>query len=185
MRSNTLLITATVLGLFVVSIVAGYIGGEKYFQPRPRPAPVVRATPLPGDLAPPTMPPGAPGAVTPRPAPQGPAPATPTPSPVPGPAAAESPGLSPVPRVTEPSPAVPRAEPAPTERLFIVQVGAFASRENADALAARLRADGFSPYVVRDGSLLKVRVGAFRDRTLADVLVERLRAKGYPVAVIH
>lgn len=200
MRSNTLLIIVVVVVLFVVSIIAGYVLGEKYLKQGAGPAPAVPGSPAgrqtptaprPGDVAPPTVPPGASGLVTPRLAPR--SPATPAPMTVPAPAAMESPGPAatpgqappPAPQTPASLPAGPSAEPAPDGGLFIVQVGAFASRENADGLVDRLRADGFSPYVVRDGNLLKVRVGAFRDRALADALVARLRAKGYSVAVVR
>jgi cell division septation protein DedD len=184
-RFNTVLAAGIVSTLFVVSIVAGYIWGEKYFKPGGRPAPVAPATPRTGDLTPPTVPPAPSDLATPRLAPPGPATPAPTLPPVPGPGAVESPGPAPVPRITEPSPPAPRAEPTLAGRLFIVQVGAFASRENADALVARLRADGFNPYLVKDRTLLKVRVGAFQDRARADELAQRLRARGYPVSVIH
>jgi DedD protein len=184
-RSNTVLIAGVVLGLFVVSIVAGYIAGEKYFKPQPQLAPVAPVTPRSRDQAPPTMPPEPSGLATPRLAPPGPAAPAPTPPPTPGPAAVESPGPASVPTVSGPSPTARRAEPAPAGQLFVVQVGAFATRNNAEALVVRLRTDGFTPYVVIDGQLFKVRVGAFRDRALADALVVRLRAKGYPVTVIR
>lgn len=68
----------------------------------------------------------------------------------------------------EPAPAEPVAEPeVETGGLtgWVVQVGSF-SRKNADSLDARLRAAGYSSYVVddpvvaRDGSLLyRVRIG--------------------------
>ncbi|MBI3998421.1 MAG: SPOR domain-containing protein, partial [Armatimonadetes bacterium] len=47
------------------------------------------------------------------------------------------------------------------------------------------RADGFSPYLVREGGLFKVRVGAFRDRERAEELAERLRARGYQVVIVR
>jgi N-acetylmuramoyl-L-alanine amidase len=75
---------------------------------------------------------------------------------------------------------------APTgETLYRVQVGAFSSRENADARVAALSADGFSGYVVHEGRLFKVRVGAFRDRARAEELAQRLRAKGYDVIIVR
>lgn len=86
-----------------------------------------------------------------------------------------------------PSPARPAAgvEATPAAALYRVQVGAFASRANAEARVEALRASGFSPYIVQESGLFKVRVGAFRDRTLAEQLAERLRAAGYDVAIIR
>jgi N-acetylmuramoyl-L-alanine amidase len=69
--------------------------------------------------------------------------------------------------------------------VYRVQVGAFANRDNASELVARLLADGFAPYMVRERELYKVRVGAFRDRSRAEELSERLRAKGYPVVIVR
>jgi N-acetylmuramoyl-L-alanine amidase len=69
--------------------------------------------------------------------------------------------------------------------LFRVQVGAFANRDNASALISRLRADGFTPYLVQEGRLHKVRVGAFRERPRANELVARLLAKGYAATIVR
>ncbi len=69
--------------------------------------------------------------------------------------------------------------------MYKVQVGAYAKRDNASEAVAKLLADGFSPYIVRESGLFKVRVGAFRDRATADQLAERLRAKGYQVVIIY
>jgi N-acetylmuramoyl-L-alanine amidase len=80
---------------------------------------------------------------------------------------------------------LPETRAEPPGALYRVQVGAFAERSNASEMVARLLADGFTAYIVRDGGLLKVRVGAFRDRAAADELAARLRAKGYSVAIIH
>lgn len=69
--------------------------------------------------------------------------------------------------------------------LYRVQVGAYARRENASEAVAKLMADGYAPYIVKEGGLLKVRVGAFRDRARADDLAAQLRAKGYQVIIIY
>jgi N-acetylmuramoyl-L-alanine amidase len=97
-----------------------------------------------------------------------------------------SPGPVPVGRPTPA--ATPRAvgpQPGAAGALYVVQVGAFASREHALERAQALRQEGFSPYIVREGGLYKVRVGAFRDRTRADDLAARVRARGYDVAVLR
>ncbi len=169
MRSpNSLLLSAAVIGLFLLSVAAGYLVGERYLKPRPTP---------PGEaFAPSKVQPGPAGAA------RTPAPATPTDPPLPAVAPA-------TPEPVPPSPAAPQPEPGPPTQppeaavLHRVQVGAFASRENADATAEALRAKGFTPYVVREGGLFKVRVGAFRDRSHADQLAERLRAAGFEVSI--
>lgn len=73
----------------------------------------------------------------------------------------------------------PRATVAAEETMFTVQVGAMPTRSEADALAARLRSKGLSPYVVAadipgKGVFYRVRLGRFRTRDearryLADV----------------
>ncbi|MGH2373568.1 MAG: SPOR domain-containing protein [bacterium] len=65
-----------------------------------------------------------------------------------------------------------------------MQVGAFSSKQNADARVASLREAGFSPYVVKERGLFKVRVGAFRARGSAVELAERLRAKGFDAIIV-
>jgi len=80
--------------------------------------------------------------------------------------------------------AAPGVEPGPGP-VYRVQVGAFANRDNASELMARLLADGFAPYLIKERQLYKVRVGAFRDRARAEELAARLRAGGYPVVIVH
>ncbi|MBI3997955.1 MAG: SPOR domain-containing protein, partial [Armatimonadetes bacterium] len=129
------------IGLFVVSLVAGYYAGERFFKPQPVPTPGLVARPEP---PPPTAPP-TPSATRPRAvratpqAPEPPAmrqtPAAPEPpSPaVSPPATPAGAGRTPAARATERE--TPRAEGP----LYRVQVGAFASRENADAKLQQLR----------------------------------------------
>ena len=69
-----------------------------------------------------------------------------------------------------------------TERLF-VQVGAFAQRDNAQKLVARLRSNGFgNSFIVteRDGSrtLHRVRLGPLGSAQEFDELSSRLRKLG-------
>jgi rare lipoprotein A len=71
---------------------------------------------------------------------------------------------------------------APVERMFL-QVGAFAQPENAERLAARLRASGFAnSSVVRKPSdsrrLHRVWLGPIRDSAEFDLLDSKLRAIG-------
>jgi hypothetical protein len=69
---------------------------------------------------------------------------------------------------------------------FTVQVGAFATIAEAEALRDRLRAAGFDAFLARLGgrSQTLVRVGSFRDRAGADALMRRLRAAGHPAQVV-
>jgi cell division septation protein DedD len=67
--------------------------------------------------------------------------------------------------------------------LFRVQVGAFISRDNAEARAATLREEGYDAYVSQTGALWKVQVGAFSSRENADRLAAQLKAAGYEVLI--
>lgn len=123
------------------------------------------------------------------------------PSPVPPPAPKEV--SRPAPPVSRPTPApVSRPTPAPVPKQptvapsgatkpagdvssagFRVQVGAFRSRENAEALLRRLQEDGFQPFINYAAGMYRVRIGPFSNRADADMLAEELRAKNYDVFV--
>jgi rare lipoprotein A len=77
---------------------------------------------------------------------------------------------------------VPAAPEAPVERMF-VQIGAFSQAENAERLAARLRASGFANSTVVSASddrrrLHRVLLGPIADSGEFDQLSARLRAIG-------
>jgi cell division septation protein DedD len=65
-----------------------------------------------------------------------------------------------------------------------VQLGVFASRENAERLALDVRAKGFkvsvSPVTSGRRKLFRVRVGPTADRSAAQELQGRLKAAGRP-----
>lgn len=78
------------------------------------------------------------------------------------------------------------SEPAETAAVapssWSVQVGAFGSRPQADAVQRELRESGFEAYVTTlgaaDGQMrYRVRVGAFRSRAEAEHVAERVRAE--------
>jgi cell division protein FtsN len=58
-----------------------------------------------------------------------------------------------------------------------VQVGAFASRGDADARQRQLRAQGHSARVVKVGALWRVRLGRFASRAAAADAARSLKAK--------
>jgi len=82
--------------------------------------------------------------------------------------------------VASPQPAVGAAS-APVQNMF-VQVGAFSQQDNAEKLAARLRASGFAnPTVVSEPDqrrMHRVWLGPIRDSQEFDALNARLRAIG-------
>jgi DedD protein len=106
----------------------------------------------------------------------------------------EQPAAKPVPRpVTAPSAApaeTPRpAAPASAERgNFVVQLGSFGSRDNADRLVRDMTAKGFAAFVapITSGGreLYRVRVGPTRDRPAAEALAAQLRRVGQSGSIV-
>jgi cell division septation protein DedD len=70
----------------------------------------------------------------------------------------------------------------------MVQLGVFASRDNADRLAQELKEKGFRISVSEIGGngrkLFRVRAGPVSDRTAASDLAAKLRAAGAPGSVV-
>ena len=71
---------------------------------------------------------------------------------------------------------------------FTVQVGAYRSREPADALRSRLAAAGLEAYVAQldapSGVRFRVRVGAFTTRSAAQEIADRIgRERALPAYV--
>lgn len=62
---------------------------------------------------------------------------------------------------------------------YRVQVGAFASKANADKLLKELKEKGFSGYVRKIGLFYKVQLGAFSVKLNAERLKDKLKAAGY------
>ena len=91
-----------------------------------------------------------------------------------------------------PKPAAPTPAPAADAGAgsggFMVQVGSFASRDNAEHLAHKLRGQGFASASVSQYStgrhLYRVRVGPVRDRAAAATLLGKLKAAGHAGAVV-
>jgi cell division septation protein DedD len=83
--------------------------------------------------------------------------------------------------------AASKSSPPSASGAFMVQLGSFASRANADRLAQEVRTRGF-PVSVSQGSsgrkLYRVRVGPARDHAAAEDLAAKLRAAGHPGSVV-
>jgi DedD protein len=116
----------------------------------------------------------------------------PLPRAAPPPAAATAPAAEHPPATEpEPSPAdVPAAGAAPGQPAWAVQLGAFSTRDKADALVARLRGSGYAAFVLEyraDGKVLhRVRVGPEQNRERAAAIAARLRLDGFqPVVAPH
>jgi len=161
-------------------------------QPAPQPANPPSANPpsaspqsanneplaRPGDMAEPA----ASAAATPAPA-----------TPPPATAAPRSEAQTPAPAPAVPAPRVEAQKPAPTAPVqpgsFVVQLGSFGSRENADRLVRDMTAKGFAAYVatpIKSGGreLYRVRVGPTRDRAQAEALAAQLRRVGQSGSIV-
>lgn len=83
----------------------------------------------------------------------------------------------PKPDTAKPDTTKPDAPPPPDSR-FTVQVGAYRAREPADALRARLAAQGHDAYVVEadgpGGVRFRVRVGSYATREAAQAMAVRI-----------
>jgi len=81
---------------------------------------------------------------------------------------------------------VAQAGSAETSGAYVVQLGSFASRANAERLAKKVRAQGFAVSVSQgsSGRLYRVRVGPAHDRAAAGELVQQLRGHGHSGAIV-
>ena len=135
--------------------------------------------------------------------PEQPAPLAPAPAPAatatPAPPAAQEPGSTPTPSPAATAPAA-HAGPgagagaaaavqpgsAETSGGYLVQLGSFGSRANAERLAKKVRAQGFAVSVSQgsSGHLYRVRVGPAHDRAAAGELAQQLHAHGHSGAIV-
>jgi DedD protein len=74
------------------------------------------------------------------------------------------------------------------ESAWVVQLGSFASEDNAERLAGQLKSRGYKAFVSRSGSgtrtRFRVRVGPEQERARAENLAERLRRDGRQAVVL-
>jgi len=100
----------------------------------------------------------------------------------------EPPPVAPAaPRTGGSAPPTGRAAAAAASAAWVVQLGSFASRENAERLAQQVRSQGFQASVSQGSSgrrLYRVRVGAAHDRAGALALAQKLRALGHSGTVV-
>jgi len=123
------------------------------------------------------------------------APAASASSATPPPATEAPPAVAQAPRPPAQAPAsAPRAEapkPAPATQVpgsFVVQLGSFRERDNADRLVRDMTAKGFTAFVapITSGGreLYRVRVGPTRDRTQAEALAAQLKRVGQSGSIV-
>lgn len=67
---------------------------------------------------------------------------------------------------------------------YRVQCGAFRVRENAEALASKIKAKGHDTYIVNKDNLFKVQLGAFSDRQNAEKLSVALSFEGFDTYIV-
>jgi DedD protein len=134
------------------------------------------------------------GAV-PQPA-AGASPATPAAEPAAMAAPLPAPAERPPPAAASPAPAAAPGLPTPATQPaaanagsagWMVQIGSFANRANAERLAQELRGQGFRVGVSRGSGgrrLYRVQVGPAHDRSAAEQLAAKLRADGHKGAIV-
>ena len=199
-RAVLVLLVLAVVGVIAVPLIGGW------FEPTPPPKVISKPSEPSSTLVPvPSTPPPA----TP---PVSQIPSAAAPPVAPPPAAAPTPAVQPPPAVSSPAPAPARpemppasapkaaektkapertaavtpsksaAKPAASSGNYWVQVGAFKESGNAEGLARKLRAEGFSAQVTRvtrEEPLHVVRVGGYPDRSRAVAAREELQGKGH------
>lgn len=99
--------------------------------------------------------------------------------------------LPPPVQVAPPAQAPPVERPAAVSSSregWTVQLGSFASRDNAQRLVRELKGKGFEAFMLEgggtSGKLYRVRVGPERDRDAAAALAARLRLAGQPGSLV-
>ncbi len=70
------------------------------------------------------------------------------------------------------------------ENLYVVQVGAFDKKDNAQNLVSQLKNEGFTAYITSKNPY-RVQVGAFRTKDAADELGMELEKNDFPVYIRH
>jgi cell division protein FtsN len=108
-----------------------------------------------------------------------------------GPVAPREPRQEPEPEAAPPRPLIREAEqPAqPSERVYSIQVGVFASLEGARQVVQQLARSGYQARIVPekrgDQELYRVLTGRYRDEYAARKAVEQLRADGFEAFLIQ
>jgi DedD protein len=87
-----------------------------------------------------------------------------------------------------PTSSVSAGKPAIAGRAWTVQLGSFASHDNADKLLRQLRAQGFAAFVSPSGAgpslRYRVRIGPMADRGAAAQAVAKLKGLGHAASIV-
>ncbi len=68
------------------------------------------------------------------------------------------------------------------QNLYVVQVGAFSEKENAQGMVEKLKSEGFTAYITSKNPY-RVQAGAFRTEKAANELGTKLKQNGFPVYI--
>jgi DedD protein len=111
----------------------------------------------------------------------------PTPTPKPTPVPNNPAAAPPAPAVSAPQ-APPTEASAPARGNFVVQLGSFGSKENAERLVRDMKAKGFAtfiaPITTNGRELYRVRVGPAKDRPSAEALAAELKRAGQSGSIV-
>jgi DedD protein len=92
------------------------------------------------------------------------------------------------PRTASPTPAPTPAASGAQPRSFVVQLGSFSSKENAQRLVRDMTGKGFTtfiaPITTNGRELYRVRVGPTRDRPAAEALAAQLKRVGQSGSIV-
>lgn len=73
---------------------------------------------------------------------------------------------------------------AETKIYYRVQTGCFRNKEYADALYAKVKAAGFTPYMVKSGGYYRVQVGAYVKESNANAMAKKLKEAGFDTHLV-
>ncbi|HHU92544.1 MAG TPA: SPOR domain-containing protein [Halanaerobiaceae bacterium] len=72
-----------------------------------------------------------------------------------------------------------------SREVFVIQVGAFNNRRNAEILSQELASKGFQTFIADESLPYKVQIGAFTDRKEAEEIEREVKALGYEAFITH
>lgn len=72
-----------------------------------------------------------------------------------------------------------------SEEVFVIQVGAFNSLQNAKQLSDNLKDKGFQVVIADESLPYKVQIGAFPNRDKAEEMEEKVKDLGYDAFITH
>jgi len=164
--------------------------GSSSPAPAAEPAPSARAVAPAAARTAANTPTSLPQPLTARATPAEPAPSARAVAPAAARTAANTPTSLPQPLTARATPAAPASAsttPAASGAGYVVQLGSFASRSNAQRLAQQVHGLGYTVSVSRGTTgrhLYRVRVGPARERAAAEELAAQLRTQGHAGAVV-